>query len=143
MDFLARDGEDLVAPFERVGDVAEIEQALAGPCREGGGGFESLFVLRDGEAFGAFQFAIGGAARYTKMMLKAKDVTVAPLGRDARKGPLITAAAKRAGSVCPPVATGHSTPGATRPGSTATAVYFSARVSHVGSGRLPSMPRKQ
>ncbi|WP_434612991.1 phosphoethanolamine transferase [Tabrizicola sp. M-4] len=38
--------------------------------------------------------AIGGAARYTKMMLKAKDVTVAPLGRDAKKGPLITAATK-------------------------------------------------
>jgi len=38
--------------------------------------------------------AIGGAARYTKMMLKAKDVTVAPLGVDARKGPLITALAK-------------------------------------------------
>lgn len=35
--------------------------------------------------------AIGGAARYAKMMLKAKDVTVAPLGRDAKKGPLITA----------------------------------------------------
>lgn len=38
--------------------------------------------------------AIGGAARYAKMMLKSRDVTVAPLGRDARKGPLITAAAK-------------------------------------------------
>jgi lipid A ethanolaminephosphotransferase len=38
--------------------------------------------------------AIGGAARYAKMMLKARDVVVAPLGRDATKGPLITAAAK-------------------------------------------------
>lgn len=38
--------------------------------------------------------AIGGAARYAKMMLKSRDVTVAPLGRDARKGPLVTAAAK-------------------------------------------------
>jgi len=38
--------------------------------------------------------AIGGAARYAKMMLKAKDVTVAPLGRDAKKGPLISALAK-------------------------------------------------
>lgn len=38
--------------------------------------------------------AIGGAARYTKMMLKARDVVVEPLGRDAIKGPLITAAAK-------------------------------------------------
>ena len=38
--------------------------------------------------------AIGGAARYAKMMLKAKDVTVAPLGRDAKKGPLITALTK-------------------------------------------------
>ena len=32
------------------------------------------------------------------------------------------AAANRAGSVCPPVAAGHSTPGATSAGSTATAV---------------------
>lgn len=38
--------------------------------------------------------ALGGAARYAKMMLKAKDVTVAPLGQDARKGPLITALTK-------------------------------------------------
>ena len=38
--------------------------------------------------------AIAGAARYAKMMLKARDVVVAPLGRDARKGPLITAATK-------------------------------------------------
>ena len=38
--------------------------------------------------------AIGGAARYAKMMLKAKDVAVAPMGRDAKKGPLITAAGK-------------------------------------------------
>jgi len=38
--------------------------------------------------------AIGGASRYAKMMLKAKDVVVAPLGTDARKGPLITAAPK-------------------------------------------------
>lgn len=38
--------------------------------------------------------AIGGAARYAKMMVKAKDVTVAPLGRDAKKGPRITALAK-------------------------------------------------
>lgn len=36
--------------------------------------------------------AIAGAARYGKMMLKTRDVTVAPLGRDARKGPLILAA---------------------------------------------------
>ncbi len=38
--------------------------------------------------------AIAGAARYSKMMLRTKNVTVAPLGADARKGPLITAAAK-------------------------------------------------
>ena len=38
--------------------------------------------------------AIGGAARYAKMMLKAKNIVVAPIGTDARKGPLITAAAK-------------------------------------------------
>ena len=38
--------------------------------------------------------AIGGAVRYARMMLKAQDVAVAPLGRDARKGPLITAAPK-------------------------------------------------
>lgn len=38
--------------------------------------------------------AIGGAARYAKMMLRSQDVTVAPLGVDARKGPLITAAEK-------------------------------------------------
>ena len=38
--------------------------------------------------------AIGGAARYAKMMMKAKDVTVAPLGRDATKGPRIAAATK-------------------------------------------------
>lgn len=38
--------------------------------------------------------AIAGAARYSKMMLRTKNVTVAPLGMDARKGPLITAAAK-------------------------------------------------
>lgn len=38
--------------------------------------------------------AIGGAARYAKMMLKSRDVTVAPLGRDAKKGPLITAEAR-------------------------------------------------
>ena len=38
--------------------------------------------------------AIGGAARYAKMMLKAKDVTVAPVGLDAHKGPRISALAK-------------------------------------------------
>lgn len=38
--------------------------------------------------------AIGGAARYAKMMLKAKNVVVTPLGTDARKGPLLAAAAK-------------------------------------------------
>lgn len=38
--------------------------------------------------------AIAGAARYSKMMLRTKNITVAPLGADARKGPLITAAAK-------------------------------------------------
>lgn len=38
--------------------------------------------------------AIGGAARYAKMMLKARDVVVAPLGRDAKKGPLISGAGK-------------------------------------------------
>ncbi len=38
--------------------------------------------------------AIGGAARYAKMMLKAKNITVAPLGTDARKGPRISAAGK-------------------------------------------------
>ncbi len=62
MDFLARDGEKLVAPFERVGDAAKIEEAFAGPCRVGRGGFECLLVLRNGKAFGAFQFTIGGAA---------------------------------------------------------------------------------
>lgn len=36
--------------------------------------------------------AIAGAARYAKMMLRTRDVIVAPLGTDARKGPLITAA---------------------------------------------------
>ena len=38
--------------------------------------------------------AIAGAARYSKMMLRTKNITVAPLGADARKGPLITAATK-------------------------------------------------
>jgi len=38
--------------------------------------------------------AIAATARYTKMMLKTRDVTVAPLGRDAKKGPLILAAPK-------------------------------------------------
>lgn len=38
--------------------------------------------------------AIAGAARYTKMMLRTRDVVVAPLGRDAKKGPLILAAPK-------------------------------------------------
>ncbi len=38
--------------------------------------------------------AIGGAARYAKMMLRAKDVVVAPLGTDARKGKLIASAPK-------------------------------------------------
>ncbi|MBF3368267.1 sulfatase-like hydrolase/transferase, partial [Leptospira interrogans] len=37
---------------------------------------------------------IGGAVRYARMMLKAQDVVVAPLGSDARQGPLITAAPK-------------------------------------------------
>ncbi len=38
--------------------------------------------------------AIAGAARYGKMMVKTRDVVVAPLGRDAKKGPLILAAGK-------------------------------------------------
>lgn len=38
--------------------------------------------------------AIAATARYTKMVLKNRDVTVAPLGRDAKKGPLILAAPK-------------------------------------------------
>lgn len=38
--------------------------------------------------------AIAATARYTKMILKSRDVTVAPLGRDAKKGPLILAAPK-------------------------------------------------
>jgi lipid A ethanolaminephosphotransferase len=38
--------------------------------------------------------AIAGAARYSKMMLRTKNVTIAPLGADARKGPLITSAVK-------------------------------------------------
>jgi lipid A ethanolaminephosphotransferase len=38
--------------------------------------------------------AIGGAARYAKMMLRNKNLTIAPLGADARKGSLIAAAEK-------------------------------------------------
>ena len=42
--------------------------------------------------------AISGAARYAKMMLKAKNVTVAPVGRDAHKG-------RRIGDLTKPVLT--------------------------------------
>ena len=82
MDFLARDAEHLVAPFERVGDAAELKQAFAGPCRVGGGGFECLFVLRDGEAFGAFQFAVGGAAggKVVDLRVDAFECRVAAFG---------------------------------------------------------------
>ncbi|WP_101341623.1 phosphoethanolamine transferase [Cereibacter azotoformans] len=54
-------------------------------------------VLRERkELVSAWQPAmpIGSAVRYAKLALRTRDVTVAPLGLDARKGPLLAAAGK-------------------------------------------------
>ena len=59
-------------------------------------------VLRERkELIGSYQpgAPLGGAVRYAKMMLKSQTVSLAPLGTDAVKGPLLRAAGKPAAEI--------------------------------------------
>lgn len=56
----------------------------------------SAVVREHKELLGSYQpgAPLGGGVQYAKMMMKSRDVTVAPLGRDAVKGPLLLGAGK-------------------------------------------------